>query len=242
MTSPSPKAHACHPSGRHSRLRDIAFSLCVSITLWAEIALGGQGRFEGELRIESVDTSFETAVRLMENFAYRDSKGKVWQAERDQVFDGAGFPPLFRDVIGSPLESAHPKSGIVYEAMTQKMRDNWEGSRRMFLEAAIAEGVEPVEAKVMYFLLGVQGSRWETPDSRCFGSCHVPGKPLYWRPVVKEPRVVRLVDWVRKTNPPIEDIDRAIAPAIRVMGPHIVTQPDCSAVTSVLTRFRLNCD
>lgn len=231
------------PRGKYSRLRSATFALGAALVFATGATTGNDGGFQTPLRAQPVDTPFVTTVRLEDALSFRDRRGKLWQADRGQVFDGSGFPPLFRDLVGSPLEGAHPKSAIVYEAMTQKMREDWNDSRRMFLEAALAEGVEPVDAKVMYLLLAAQGSRWETPDSRCFGSCHPPsGKRLFWRPVTKEARVASLVEWVREVNPPVEEIDRAAPQAIRATGPHIVTQPDCSRVSSALMRFRLNCD
>jgi hypothetical protein len=183
-----------------------------------------------------------TAFRLEENFGFRDARGKLWQVNKGQTLDGSGFPPLFRDLVGSPYEGAYRKAGLVYEANTQTMKEDWEASRRMFLEAALVEGVTPMEAKVMYLLLAVQGSRWEVPDSHCFGSCHRPSKPLFWRPVAKEARTAELVKWVRDANPRIEEIDKRALLAIRARGPHIVTQPDCSKMSYVITRTRNNCD
>lgn len=221
-----------------------AFAICLGAALASATmaTAGGDAGFVTPLRFESLDGEFVTTIRLEEALAFRDRRGKLWQADRGMVFDGSGFPPLFRDLIGAPLEGAHPRSAIVYEAMTQNMREDWQGARRMFLEAALDEGVDPVQAKLMYLLLAVQGSRWETPDSRCYGSCHPPGKPVFWRPVAKEARVAALMEWVRKADPPVEEIERAAPKAIRDGGPHIVTQPRCDGVTSVLLRYRLNCD
>jgi hypothetical protein len=200
------------------------------------------GAFEGRVLAEWLDIPFVAAVKLEEDFGFRDAHGKLWKANRGQIFDGSGLPPLFRDVAGSPFEGAFRKSCLVYEANTQTMTENWEAARRMFLEAALVEGVTPVEAKVMYLLLAVQGSRWEVPGSRCFGSCHGISAPLFWRPVVNEARTTELVNWVRTANPGVAEIDLRAESAIRARGPHIFTQPECDNLFSGSTRVRKSCD
>jgi len=66
------------------------------------------------------------------------------------------------------------------------MADPLDDTQRMFLDASVAEGVTKSDAKAMYTLLRAQGSRWEVPDSQCYGHCHPKGKPLLWRPLVDE--------------------------------------------------------
>jgi hypothetical protein len=201
-----------------------------------------QGRFEGRVLAQWLDIPFVAAVKLEEDFGFRDSRGKLWKANRGQIFDGSGLPPLFRDVAGSPFEGPFRKSCLVYDANTQTMTENWEAARRMFLEAALTEGVSPVDAKVMYLLLAVQGSRWELPGSHCFGSCHGTSEPLFWRPVVNEARTAELVNWVRSENPKVDEIDLRAESAIRARGPHIFTQPECDNMFSGSTRVRKSCD
>ena len=125
-------------------------------------------------------------MRTVEDFGFRQTKGKFWKVTRGQVFDGKGMPPLFSYLLGPPYEGSFRKSSMVYESATQRMTEKWDEAQRMFFEAAVAEGVAPRDAKVMYLLLALQGSRWEVPGSRCFGSCHGVSDPLEWRPVIDE--------------------------------------------------------
>jgi hypothetical protein len=216
---------------------------CLAMSLVCAGARGAEpGGFEGRVLAEWLDIPFVAAVKLQEDFGFRDAGGKLWTANRGQIFDGSGLPPLFRDMVGSPFDGAFRKSCLVYEANTQKMTENWEAARRMFLDAALVEGVTPVDAKVMYLLLTVQGSRWEVPGSRCFGSCHGISEPLFWRPVVNEARTAELVSWVRNTDPKPEDIEQRAESAIRARGPHIFTQPECDNMFSGSTRVRKRCD
>jgi hypothetical protein len=216
-----------------------ALACCVTI---ATARAEPEGRFEGRVLAEWLNIPFVAAVKLEEGFGFRDATGKLWSADRGMIIDGSGMPPLFREIVGSPFEGAHRKSSLLYEAQTLRMTENWEASRHMFLEAVLVEGVSPPDAKVMYLLLAIQGSRWETRGSRCFGSCHGSELPLFWRPVVDEGRTAKLVDWVRNTNPPLDEVDARAKTAIRARGPHIFTQPECDNMFSGSTRVRKSCD
>ena len=91
----------------------------------------------------------------------------------------------------------------------------------MFLDASAAEGAPQAEAKSMYMLLRAQGSRWEIPDSKCYGHCHGKGKPLLWRPLADEAIVGELVGWVRRNDPSLTEIEQRAQTAILYPGPHV---------------------
>lgn len=199
------------------------------------------GVFEGRVVVEQIDEAFVPSIRAVEDFAFRQAKGKLWKVSRGEAFDGKGWPPLLCDLVGSPYEGSFRNSALVYESATQRRTERWDEAQRMFFEASVTEGVAPQDAKVMYLLLAIQGSRWEVPGSRCFGSCHGVSGPLEWRPVVNETRTGELVNWVRGADPDLAEIDRRAQSAIRAKGPHIFTQPPCD-MFSGSTRVRQRCD
>jgi hypothetical protein len=200
-----------------------------------------QGGFEGRVVVEWLDDAFVPSMRTVEDFGFRQTTGKLWKVAPGQVFDGKGMPPLFNDLVGPPYEGRFRKSSMVYESATQRMVEKWDDAQRMFFEASMAEGVAPQDAKVMYLLLVLQGSRWEVAGSRCFGSCHGVSGPLEWRPVIDEAKAGELVTWVRAKDPKLDEIDLRAQSAIRAKGPHIFTQPPCD-MFSGSTLVRKSCD
>ena len=185
------------------------------------------GSFEGKVIVEWLDDPFVPTMRLVEPFAYRQPQGKVWAVPGGHLVKGRGLPPLFRDLIGQPFNGGFRKSSIVYDYVTQKMTEPWEDAQHMFLDATGAEGVTQAESKAMYMLLRAQGSRWEVPDSTCYGHCHGKQEPLLWRPVVDETVVGELLGWVRRNNPPLSEIDERVQSAILDPGPHVFPQQPC---------------
>ena len=200
-----------------------------------------EGQFEGKVVVEWLDDPFVSKMKTVDSFSFKQAKGKVWRVPGGQVLEGKGLPPLFRVHVGQPFDAGFRKSSLVYDSAAQRMTEPWDEAQRMFYEASVAEGVFAQDAKVMYLVLATQGSRWETPGSRCFGSCHGATLPLEWRPVVDENKVNDLIAWVRSSDPPLEDIDERAKDAIRAFGPHIFTQPPCN-MFSGSTKVRHKCD
>lgn len=195
--------------------------------LAAGTAHSDAGTFDGKVVVEWLDDPFVPTMRLVEPFGFRQSRGKIWQVPEGHVVKGRGMPPLFRYLIGQPFSGEFRKSAIVYDHATQAMEDPWDEAQRMFLEASIAEGVSRPEAKAMYMLLRAQGSRWEVPGSRCYGSCHGNEEPLLWRPVVDEAVVAELLGWVRRDDPSLVNIEQRAEKAVLDRGPHVFPVERC---------------
>lgn len=202
----------------------LAFSTGV---LAAEAEKTDLGSFKGRVVVEWLDDPFVPTMRLVEPFAYEQAKGKVWKVPQGYVIKGRGMPPLFRDLIGQPFYGGFRKASIVYDHATQDMRQPWDEAQLMFLEASMAEGVNESEAKAMYMLLRVQGSRWEVPGSRCYGSCHGKTEPLLWRSTVDEAVVSELLGWVRRENPSLLQIEQLAETAVLERGPHVFPVQPC---------------
>ena len=185
------------------------------------------GSFEGRVVVEWLDDPFVPTMRLVRSFAYREPQGKVWAVPQGHIIKGRGMPPLFRHLIGQPFYGSFRKASIIYDHATQEMKEPWDQAQLMFLEASMAEGVNESEAKAMYMLLRAQGSRWEVPGSRCYGSCHGKTEPLLWRPVVDEVVVNDLLGWVRRDNPSILQIDQLVETAVLDRGPHVFPLQPC---------------
>lgn len=188
---------------------------------------GSAGEFQGRVVVEWLDDPFVPTMRLVEPFEYRQSGGKSWKVPAGHVVKGRGMPPLFRDLVGHPFNSGFRKAAIVYDYTTQTMKEPWDKAQLMFLEASVTEGVNGTEAKAMYMLLRAQGSRWEVPGSRCYGSCHGKTEPLLWRPVVDEAVVADLLGWVRRDDPSLVEIEQHAETAVLDRGPHVFPLQPC---------------
>ena len=184
--------------------------------------------FEGRVVVEWLDDNpFLPTMRIVQDFGFRQAEGRLWRVPGGTVLEGKSMPPLFRDRIGAPFEGSFRKSAVVYDYATQSRGETWKDAQRMFYEASVAEGVMPSEAKAMYLVLQAQGSRWEVVGSRCYGFCHGKSEPLIWRPMADDQRLAELLNWVRASDPGLEEVEARARAAILDPGPHVFPQDRC---------------
>ena len=182
------------------------------------------GKFVGSGQIEKLDDDpFVTHFRLIGELRFEQADGEVWVTPSNAILDGRSVPLLFNKLIGNPFNLDFRKTAITYDFAVKSKFHPWKRAQRMFYDGAVTEGVDPVKAKVMYTLLSASGSRWaqHSPDG-CFNRCHNRFKELEWRPTVDEQQLISLLDWVRKENPSLDEIDQQANKAILDQGPHIM--------------------
>ena len=180
------------------------------------------GTFEGRVIVEWLDDPFIPTMRLKEELLFRQTGGETWVVPANATVDGRSMPKLFVSLVGDPFKSGFLKSAITYDYAVQAKARRWKDAQRMFFEGSVVEGLDPLDAKVMYALLHATGSRWAVRwMSGCYGRCHAADSELEWRPRVDDEKVIALVRWVRQDDPSLEDIERRVGEAIIEVGPHI---------------------
>lgn len=190
---------------------------------WVTPAQADDGdRFIGRVVLEWVDRdNAPPLLKLREHVGFIEYNGDAWFARKGEVVDGSSLPPAFISMFGSPFTGQHRIAAIIHDFYATNLREPWKDVHRMFYRASVTAGVPDTEAKAMYMVLYAQGPRWEVARSRCYGSCHGTSEPLAWRPVTNESDLRVIADWIRKDNPPLEDIERKAHAAIRRPGPHL---------------------
>jgi hypothetical protein len=181
------------------------------------------GKFEGSGQIVQLnDDPFVTHYRLVDELRFEQADGEAWVTPSNAILDGRSMPQLFIKLIGNPFDLDFRKTAITYDFAVKSKYHPWKRAQRMFYDGAVTEGVDPVEAKVMYTLLSASGSRWaqHSPDG-CFNRCHNRFKELEWRPTINEQQLISMLDWVRKENPTLDAIDERASEVIIDKGPHI---------------------
>lgn len=180
--------------------------------------------FEGRVVVEWLDgDSFAPKMRLMEDLVFDQSTGHAWRVPAGTVIDGRSMPALFVKLMGYPFDSTYRRSAVVYDHAAKSKQQDWKDAQRMFHDAALAEGVLPIEAKVMYLLLYSKASRWAVRDTRdCHGRCHRRDEELEWSPEIGDERVVSLIGWVRSETPSLAQIETMVDKFIVQKGPHVV--------------------
>lgn len=117
------------------------------------------GRFPTSPKVELLDNGRE--LRLLDDFAYIDPRGKTWSAPKGIVVNGATIPPEFWSIIGGPLEGEYRNASIVHDQACMRMDEPWEDVHLMFYQACRCGGLSEYKAKLMYAAVYQFGPRWE---------------------------------------------------------------------------------
>jgi hypothetical protein len=199
--------------------------LLASPVVCSAVLAADTAHFIGKVAVEWLDDDpFIPGMRLIEDFGFADPRGKRWIAQQGAVLDGRSLPLLFRDTFGLPFEGQYRKTAVVYDHYCHAMNESWRQVQRMFYDAAVTEGVDPIEARLMYVTLYASGLRWEMKDSSCFRGCHAAAASLTWKPASADIDFTPVMSWVRESAPNLDQIDQRLDGLIKRPGPHIFVQ------------------
>ncbi|SFD93954.1 DUF1353 domain-containing protein [Roseivivax sediminis] len=121
--------------------------------------------------------------------SFADGTGRTWVAPAGTLTDGASIPPIFVPIVGRPTApevrgaaAVHDAyCGVGNEAGPAFHKAEWPDVHRMFYDALIAGGTEPVRAKLMFAAVYLGGPRWtihrpDTDPSRDLSAVPAPRK------------------------------------------------------------------
>ncbi|UYZ60194.1 DUF1353 domain-containing protein [Hymenobacter latericus] len=104
-------------------------------------------------------------------YTYTDTTGKVWTAPVQTITDGASIPKPALAIIGDRYDDPYVGAALVHDAYCSSENNkgasfhkaSWRQVHRMFYDACVAGGTNPVKAKIMYAAVWLFGPRWEFP-------------------------------------------------------------------------------
>ena len=182
------------------------------------------GRFVGKVVVELLDdVEHDHKLKLLEDFGYEDPGGKLWLARKDGILDGSPISPALRS-LSLPFLGDYRKASVVHDYFCRTRTEPWKQAHRMLYSASLAEGLTPLEAKLLYLAVYAGGWRWEVSGSSCYASCHASAASLAWKPAATQEELRPLVAWIQETDPGLEDIERKVDNSIRKPGPHFFAQ------------------
>jgi Protein of unknown function (DUF1353) len=181
----------------------------------APLSVYARGKFEGRVIVEWLIQSPERDMKLLEPFAFRDGRGKLWSVPVGAIINGASIPQVAWSAAGSPYTGSYRRASVVHDYYCETKTESWESVHRMFFDAMIAGGVGEVQAKTFYAFVYAGGPRWKS-----FKTKNLDGHD--------EKITVQLVAsispeiqndataWIKATNPSVEMIEKRLDSAIVV--------------------------
>lgn len=116
-------------------------------------------RFVGELDLLDLDPQ-GVRFTLAQPFGYIDPSGTRWQAEKGLVTDGASIPWPLWSIVGAPFTGPYRRAAVIHDFYCDRKYRAWEKVHRVFYDAMITGGVDPLKAKLMYYAVWRFGPRW----------------------------------------------------------------------------------
>jgi hypothetical protein len=182
-------------------------------------------QFGGKLVLEVLDDiELDHKLRLLEDFSFGDANGRVWLAPRGGVIDGTSLPRALRLIPGIPPETEFRKASVMHDYHSRARLESWREVRRLLYSASLHEGLGPTEAKLLYATVYAGGWRWEPRTSSCYRSCHSASTMLAWQPDITLDELRPVLDWLRETDPSLDEIEQRVDAATPRPGPHLFVQ------------------
>lgn len=153
---------------------------------------GPNGQFVG--RVAAVWLDDGRTMELLEDFQYLSSSAKAWDAPKGSTVNGASIPRLLWSLIGSPFTGPYRHASVVHDVACDRKSETWAQVHRMFYDACLCGGTEPVLAKTMYGAVYHYGPRWDA-DGRAF------------TPRAPEQQFTELERFIEEQNPTLDEIE-----------------------------------
>lgn len=165
------------------------------------------GRFPDTLDLR-MSRDGRTAT-LLAPFEFIDQRSKKWLAPKGVTVDGASIPQVLWSVVGSPWTGRYREASVVHDFYCDTRTEPWQSVHRVFYDAMLANGVEELQAKIMYAAVYRFGPRWDFKYTPVCKNClAVPYQVPFYRP---EPDVVeaeKLKNKVQAQNMSLEEIEK----------------------------------
>lgn len=139
-------------------------------------------------------------MRLVQPFAYIDSKGMSWEVPAGAETDGASIPKAFW-ITHPPFTGKYRSAAVIHDYYCRIQSRSWQDTHNVFFEAMRTAGVDDRTAKVLWGAVYNFGPRW---GSDAVGRRRLPN-------VEKEAQFMGELDaWIVRENPGRDEIAKAI--------------------------------
>jgi hypothetical protein len=167
------------------------------------------GHFEGPLQIELIGGPGGRNGKLLASYVFVDPDLKVWTAPKRLVSDGASIPRALWSVVGSPWTGLYRNAAVIHDAYCDTHSEPWQAVHRVFYRAMLANGVDPLQAKIMYATVYRFGPRWDfTYGAKTCADCmSVPYHVKSFTPTASKTEMNALKEKIEKTDPSLEAIE-----------------------------------
>lgn len=171
--------------------------------------LSQYGHFEGPLDIELLGGPNGRNGRLLAPYVFVDPDQKAWTAPKGLVTDGASIPRALWSIVGSPWTGLYRNAAVIHDAYCDSHSEPWQAVHRVFYRAMLANGVNPLQAKIMYAAVYRFGPRWDFTYAvkSCPNCIAVPYQVKTFTPSASKSEMKALKERIETVDLPLEEIE-----------------------------------
>jgi hypothetical protein len=100
---------------------------------------------------------------LSADFRFDDPNGLAWVTPSGTVVNGASIPKMFWSFIGGPFSGRYLQASVIHDHYVTIRVRTAHDTHRNFYYGMMANGVEPWQAKAMYWAVRTFGDDWDLP-------------------------------------------------------------------------------
>jgi hypothetical protein len=187
-------------------------------------AAGAPGRFLDDLILKDLGSGRDFEV--VRQFRYLDPQGTMWIVPKGERTDGASIPKPLWSFFGGPWDGKYRRAAVIHDYFFETKRYESAAVHRVFYEAMLTDGVDPLKAKLMYWAVLRFNDQWgpaspvpscgdqlgpkpPTRNARCIEL--PPDQPI---PLVRVSMpwdldaLLRAQDQINRDDPAIEELER----------------------------------
>ena len=151
--------------------------------------LGLGNRAWGYFSAEPITRWLSDGLRMQlmnEDLTYTDPTGQVWVTIPGQIIDGASIPKPLWSLYGGPYEGQYRWASIFHDYVCDTYRsiEERKAGDRMFKQACMCAGCDPVQAEALYagVCVGTLEAEKEGRNHgpKAFDVPDVPRRPGFW--------------------------------------------------------------
>jgi hypothetical protein len=183
----------------------VASATLISTTSIGQTLPSGYGSFPYPLQLEMLPDG--RTAKLISKFTYIDASNQSWEAPTGTVVDGASIPQVLWTIVGSPWTGKYREASVVHDYYCDKHSAPWKVVHRNFYSGMLANGVDTIQAKIMYAAVYRFGPRWDFDYiPKCPNCAAVARRVKVYQPKPDKQEARRLKQIAAK-NPPLETIE-----------------------------------
>lgn len=124
--------------------------------------INSPGMFQGEVLTRWLPDG--RSMQLLEDFAFIDSKGTIWNAWKAAIVDGASIPRFGWTLIGPPFVGFYREATVIHDVYCENQLRPAQEVHDVFLEMMLIKAGDDEDkikkAKLMYSAVDKFGPRW----------------------------------------------------------------------------------